>query len=119
MARLTAKLGTNAEPAVPWLVEASGHTNANIQSTAVWVLGELHLQPELCVPRLISLLQSTNDNLRGNCFYALSLFGPAAKTALPEVTRGCHDPQSWIRNNATNALRAITSTNPHPRRPFL
>lgn len=101
------RLGANADPAIPFLVGALAHTNNLIQNRALFALGDLQRRPEVCLPALRALLKSTNATLRANSLHVLAAFGPAAKPAAPEIVVCLSDRESWVRDRATNALRAI------------
>jgi HEAT repeat protein len=104
---LLGRMGTNAEPAIPYLVRALNQTNLTMQLTAVWSLSGIKLQPELCVPALIPLLKSTNASLRQGSIYTLRSFGTASKAALPAIVGCLHDSDSWVKQQAQGALREI------------
>jgi HEAT repeat protein len=104
---LVAGLGTNAEPAIPFLVTALHATNAEVQSQAIIALGQIHLRPEICIPVLIAQLNSTNSVLRGRSARALAGFGSEAKAVVPELLKCLDDPDLRLRTAATNALRLI------------
>jgi HEAT repeat protein len=108
------RLGTNADPAIPLLLAGFQHTNDRIRLAAAMAVGELHRQPDLCLRPLVSLLNSTNNNLRGYVLGALGNFGPAAKPVAPEIARCLNDREPRVRRQAANALRLID-----PRAPGL
>lgn len=101
------RLGTNAEPAIPFLVAALQHTNDNIRTRAVSLVGQFHRRPDLCLRPLVSLLTSTNLDVRWQALHALGGFGPAAKSVAAEVARCLSDHAPGVRNEATSALRLI------------
>jgi HEAT repeat protein len=103
------RLGTNAEPAIPFLLAAFQQTNDNIRARAVSLVGQFHRRPDLCLRPLVSLLNSTNLNVRWQALHALGSFGPAAKPVAPEVARCLSDPEPGVRSEATTALRLIDS----------
>src|SRR5207249_2647819 len=77
---LVSGLGTNAEPAIPLLVQALSSTNLAIQSAAIRALGGIHGRPEVSIPALIPLLGS-NNIVRDESIMALGRFGSAARSA--------------------------------------
>ena len=103
------RLGTNAEPAIPFLLAAFQHTNDNIRARAVSLVGQFHLRPDLCLRPLVSLLNSPNLRVRWLALHALGSFGPAAKPAAPEVAHCLSDRESSVRSEATITLRLIDS----------
>jgi hypothetical protein len=104
---LLGRMGTNAEPAIPYLIRALDQTNVTMQLTAVWALSGIKLQPELCVPALIPLLKSTNVSIRQGSIYTLRAFGAASKPAVPNIVGCLHDSDNWVRQQAEGALREI------------
>jgi HEAT repeat protein len=101
------RLGTNADPAIPFLLAAFQHTNDNIRARAVSLVGEVHRRPDLCLRPLVSLLNATNSRVRWQTLEALGKFGPAAKPVAPEVARCLTDPDARVRIAAATALRLI------------
>jgi HEAT repeat protein len=104
---LVGSLGTNAEPAIPLLLDVVAQSNLNFRATALGVLGDIHRQPDLCVPVIIPFLRSTNMNVRRMALYSIREFGAAAKPAVPDILRCLNDPDSWIQQQSTNALMMI------------
>jgi len=101
------RLGTDAAPAIPFLLTAFLHTNDFIRTHAVSLVGQFHRRPDLCLGPLVSLLRSTNGGIRWQALHALGSFGQAAKSVAPEVARCLSDHESGVRNEATTALRLI------------
>jgi len=106
---LVSGLGTNAEPAIPLLVQALSSTNLAIQSAAIRALGGIHGRPDVSIPALIPLLESTNNNVRNESIMALGCFGSAARSAVPQLIHFLNDSNDWPRQCATGALRRIDS----------
>lgn len=104
---LLGRMGTNAGPAVPYLVQALNQTNATMQLTAVWALSGIKLHPEICVPALIPMLKSTNASIRQGSIATLRYFGSASKQAVPNIVGCLHDSDNWVRQQASGALREI------------
>jgi hypothetical protein len=101
------RMGTNADPAVPLLLAAFQHTNGRIRLVAAMAVGELHRRPDLCLRPLVSLLNSTNKNVRFAALNALGNFGPVAKPVEPEIALCLSDRELEVRKQATNALRLV------------
>ena len=99
-------LGSNAEPAIPFLLAAIENTNRDIREFAVSAIGGLHRRPDLCLAPLAALL-NTNTCDRGNLLHALGYFGPEADLIVPEITPCLRDPDPAIRARAAYALRRI------------
>lgn len=105
---LVANLGTNAEPAIPFILAALRQpTNNAIRADAIAALGRIHRRPEVCVPAIIPYLDPTNRNLCRPSILALRAFGAAAQPAVPALIHCLRDSDRWVRTEATNALRQI------------
>ena len=46
-------LGTNAAPAIPFLIPALQNTNASVRNTALLALSAIHVSPETTVPAIL------------------------------------------------------------------
>jgi HEAT repeat protein len=107
-ARVMLHLGTNAAPAVPYLVNAlEKPVHEEIVLTAVHALAAIHSRPHLTVPALARQLDNTNTLVRRTAIRGLSFFGAGAKPAWPALTPRLQDPHVMVRIAATNALRQI------------
>jgi HEAT repeat protein len=109
-ARLVADLGTNAEPAIPLLLSVLNSTNRiGAKEQALYALGRIHRRPDLCIPVMMTLLESPEPNIRYRTLMVLTSFGAAAKPAFPAILRsiGSSSHWSWVQLEATNTLRAI------------
>jgi len=104
---LVADFGTNAEPAIPLLISAVGTSNDIIIGHAAIALGEIHLQPGVCVPALIPLLSSPSVSTRQKSLGALGAFGAPATSAAPAMTSCLTDSGPRVRMQATNILNEI------------
>jgi HEAT repeat protein len=106
-AMLVCEFGTNAEPAIPFLIAALGTSNDIVLGHAAIALGKIQRQPNVCVPALIPLLSSPSISTRQKSLYALGEFGQASKEALPAIMRCLADSDPWVRIEATNILKTI------------
>ncbi len=106
-AQAVSLLGTNADPAIPSLLAAFQNTNSAINQFAVDIVGKLHRRPDLCLDPLVSLLESTNSNLRWSALLALAGFGSDAKQVLPRLLPYLTNHERYLRECATNALGFI------------
>ncbi|MDB6023025.1 MAG: repeat-containing protein [Pedosphaera sp.] len=100
-------LGTNAEAGIPFLLMALQATNNSVfKPRALQLLGRIHAQPEICLPVIIPLLQSTNVSVCENAVYCIREFG-GFKKCLPaaEIARCLKDPNKFVRREATDAMR--------------
>jgi HEAT repeat protein len=100
-------IGTAARPAVVWLIESL--EDPELGYGAADILGRLHLESEISVPALAGQLQSTNQVMRRFAVIGLGKFGEQAQSALPQLNKSLNDPDSDVRERATNALRAIAN----------
>lgn len=101
-------LGTNAAPAVPYLVaalEAPAHDG--ILRTALSALAAIRSEPALTVPALARHVTHSNSSVRWTAIQGLKAFGREARAAWPALTNRLQDPESTVRWAATNALREI------------
>jgi HEAT repeat protein len=99
--------GTNARPAVPWLISWLNTTNGVMQANCLSVLGRLHQEPDACVPAISPFLNSNDPGLKETAIEALGEFGKAAKPAVPALLRCLDDVEDNVRMTTTNALREI------------
>jgi HEAT repeat protein len=110
-AEAIAFLGTNAAPAIPFLISALQNTNATVQEKALGALSAIHLSPEITIPAILPLVSAANPNgrLRDCALSILHNFGPSAREIVPMATllQALHDANQTIRVRATNALRQI------------
>jgi len=98
-------LGTNAHPAVVLLIRCLD--DPDLAPTAAKTLGTLHLESDITVPALIVCIRSTNQGTRVQAVSGLDDFGPAARAAVPELTKLLSDPDVFVRYATRNALRLI------------
>ena len=116
---LVQNLGSNAQPAIPLFLAAMNNADKRIQNHAIAALGNLRLQPEICVPAIIPFLHSTNTGLRQTALWSLGAYGTNAAPALAEIVRCLKDSDSWARQQATNALRLLNPTASELRSPTI
>lgn len=113
------RIGTNAAPAVPVLMEYL--EDPEVGPYAVNALGKLGLRSEVCVPALVRSLSPTNAELCLNAIRALGNFGARAQEAVPALERMLSEPEDFSRDGGaissgtlrvaiTNALQAIAPT---------
>jgi HEAT repeat protein len=91
------------------LLELSRDSDGRVRKTAMRTLGSLRLDPERAVPRLVEGLRSVDPGDRESAVLGLTLFGPAASNALPELVRVRDDPQpDALKLQAAAAVEAIS-----------
>ena len=102
-----AKMGTNALPALPLMIQSLADKDEEAVGSAINALGELHLQPDLVVPALTNFLMPSQPGLCVIAAEALGKFGPSARPAVPLLQRLLNDSIPMVRESATNALLKI------------
>jgi len=80
-------IGPNACPALPLLLQTTTNFNATLRANALWALGEMKVEPQLCVPALVQALQDTNEWVQTSAVHALGMFGTNSQTAIPSLTK--------------------------------
>jgi HEAT repeat protein len=110
-------IGPSASPAVSLLLRAATNSNPRLRANALWALGDIHAEPQLCVPTLIRALGDTNDLVRLSAAHALGMFGAEAQSAVsslaelanvaPRPARPGHYLGVDVLLEARNALRKI------------
>jgi HEAT repeat protein len=104
-------LGTNAAPAISFLILALQNTNATVREKALDALSAIHMSPEITIPAIMPFVAATNTNNgnRANALSALRNFGASARGMVPMTTlvQALQDPDEGVRAQATNALRQI------------
>lgn len=99
-----AKLGAEAEAAIPDLAILVKDADVEVARTAARALG--HIGP-LGVPALIEALDHPSRSVRREAVWALKGLGPAAQEAVPALIRVLDDPDTRVRLSATHALGLI------------
>ena len=78
-----------------------------VRARAANALGMLGQQPDTVVPALTALLSDKDDWVRNMAALGLSLYGPRAKPAAPELLKLLAKPSPDFQFFGTNALKAI------------
>ena len=99
------RIGPEAEEAVPALVRSLD--DPETQNNAFAALRSISTNPDVVMPVLMGYLSSTNMGQQGWALSRLPQFGADAKTAIPRVQEFLDDPQLYLRQAATNALKKI------------
>jgi HEAT repeat protein len=100
-------MGSNAQPAVPLLVECLKDKDEMVAKDAAWSLGELQLEPDIVVPALISNANLSRPILCSFAIFALGEFGTNARPAVPLLLEALSSQDASVRSAATNALEGI------------
>jgi hypothetical protein len=79
-------IGPSAKAAVPLLLVAATNSDTRLRANALWALGDIHSQPELCVPVLIRALGDSKGQARLCAAHALGGFGADARPAIQRLT---------------------------------
>jgi hypothetical protein len=106
-AMMVARFGTEAEPAVPILLDALQHTNTIIQAHALIALGMIGRQPDKCIPAIVPFLTSLNVSDRQKAVGALCAFGTNALPAKKAIQGVLNDPDPWVRRDAKRAMKTL------------
>ena len=108
-AMLLGKFGTNAQAAVPLLLESLQSSDQIIQAHALIALGMIKSEPKLCVPAIIPFLTDVNVSLRQKSYYAILSFAEDAGGATEAIIIGLHDSDPWTKRQAIIAVAKILS----------
>ena len=100
-------MGTNALSAVPALVTCLADEDDALAIQAATALRCLRLRPDLVLPALTGRLQDPRPNIRITAAETLGSFGEPARLAVRPLMLLLHDPESDVREAATNALLEI------------
>jgi hypothetical protein len=99
------RIGPEAEEAVPALLQSLD--DPETLNNAFAALRSISTNPDVVMPVLIGYLSSTNMGQQGWALSRLPEFGADAKKAIPRVQEFLDDPQLYLRQAATNALKKI------------
>ena len=101
------KLGSNAAPVVPALIERLKDDSHLVRSSAAGSLGMIAQDPGLTVPPLVRSLEDLDPRVRGPAALALGAFGHKAKVAVPTLLELLEDKNDEVRRCAAIALDRI------------
>jgi hypothetical protein len=106
-------IGPGAKPALTLLLRAATNSDHRVRANALWALGDIHAEPQLCVPVLVLALSDSHAGTRDSAVHALGMFGTNAQSAVPALWQLAHDTRisSFAspreRFEASQALRKI------------
>ena len=100
-------MGSNAQPAVPLLIECLKDKDEMVAKEAAWSLGELQLEPNIVVPALISNADPSRPIPYSFVLFALGEFGTNARSAVPLLMQAFRSGDEKVRSAATHALENI------------
>jgi HEAT repeat protein len=78
-------IGPAAKPALQLLLRAAADPHPRVRANALWALGQIHADPQLCVPVLIHGLSDSDGWARLSAAHALGMFGVDAQSAVPSL----------------------------------
>jgi hypothetical protein len=104
-AQTIGELGPAAKSAIPALLQALKGNDTAVRGAAISALGEIHSEPEVIIPLLITCLD--NDNLNAEAAKALGNYGVLAKAAVPKIVPMLHVPDKDARVASAEALLKI------------
>jgi hypothetical protein len=100
------KFGPAAEPAIPILIQIlKGHDDEGVRGAAAAALGEIHSDPDLCIPVLIASLE--DSDVDEEAAEALGKFGALAEAAVPKLLFLSIHGDKETRHTSTLALPFI------------
>jgi HEAT repeat protein len=100
------KLGPASKRAIPVLIEIlKGHDDAAVRGAAAAALGQIHGEPDVCIPALLSSLG--DSDVDEQAAEALGHFGPLAKAAVPKLLYLSVHGDKGTRHEAGLALPKI------------
>lgn len=108
-AMLLGKFGTNAQTAVPLLIQSLQDSDQIIQAHALIALGMIKSNPQVCVPAVIPFLTNANVSLRQKAYFAILAFADHAERATEAIAVGLHDSDPWTKRRAVIAVAKILS----------
>lgn len=106
-AMMVGQFGSQAEPAVPILLDALQHSNNIIQAHALIALGMIGRQPDKCVPAIVPFVTSPNISDRQKAMGALRAFGTNALPAKKAIEGALNDSDPWVRREAESAMKTL------------
>jgi len=109
-------IGPSAKPALPLLLRAAINSDTRVRANALWALGDIHADPQLCVPVLAEALSDCNGEARRSAVHALKMFGTNAQSAVPalwEMVHQSHIAPSTTARERFEALLALRMINPN------
>jgi HEAT repeat protein len=101
------RLGAEAVPALPALIDALRSQNAQVRSYAALALGEIGPEARTAVSPLTELLRDREWTVRRQAAMALGRIGPDAKPAIAALEKLGQDPDNLVRKAAREALQKI------------
>ena len=102
-------IGSQAEAAIPALIEVLTDKNENVRAFAVNALGKMGSQAQAAVPALIVALEDENSIVRFNAAYALAWISPTTTEAVPILIEALNKRNFRTRREVVVALGQFNS----------
>ena len=102
---LLAEFGSEAETAVPALIDMLKNFQWIVRVSAITALGEIGRAAKNAVPALIEKLNE--EDVRSSTIIALERIGPEAREALPTLKEFFQNESEFVRQCSEEAVRAI------------
>jgi HEAT repeat protein len=97
-------LGTNAETAVPSLIQIANGNTGGLQSAAILSLGHIGPAAEAAVPSLLWLTGHTNYYIRQVSFVSLGRIHSRPEDVIPVLLSGLQDTNQRVQRSAADAF---------------
>ncbi len=110
-AQVAKYLGTNAEAAVPFLVDALESTDIGVREDAVSALGGIARRPDIAVPALTLFLQDRSADIRRDAIDALCKFKEARWQIVPLFLLCLQDTDNNVWLGAAFGLEDLMDQN--------
>jgi HEAT repeat protein len=103
-----AKMGTNAKPAIPALIQAMKKDQVFlVRRESAWALGHLGRGDRNATAALCEALKDKESFVRAAAVHALGDLGNGDRTAVAALAEAPKDKDAAVRSAATNALRQL------------
>jgi HEAT repeat protein len=101
------RLGTEARPAVPALIELLGSKDPFVRQNVALALGQIGPEAREAVPVLTTALHDPEWSVRRQAAISLGQIGPEARPALSALEKLRQDPDALVRKAAQEAARKV------------
>ena len=98
-------IGPAAKTAVPALADVVTDPKSTIRVAAIYALGMIRLEPDICVPTLIGALAV--EETRKSAYHTLAGFASQAKAAVPALLAFSREAKGSVRVEALHALSQV------------
>jgi len=111
-AEILARMGADAQAAVPNLMQAMKTGDPEFQRECQFALANIGPGAAAAVPQLTEALGHANEEVRGSACYALGRIGPEARSATPALLKMLKDEEGFLKIASVWALVRIDGVNP-------